>query len=177
MTDFLDLQNGWYNGFIQGMGQTEDYFQIIQPAPPLLAKDAVLWAYFNNIPPNSLTQNYIESGGNQFYNNYRGLMSALEQTRNVDVQQDIGGENYKNWQQYMNKLTNPPNINRYPTLFRSWALLNAPNIANKGASDYAAILLDPVASAQTELTLSYTDENGQAKSYDWSLGYNRPVGK
>lgn len=51
-------------------------------------------------------------------------------------------------------------------------MLNAPSVAAKGASDYAAILLDPVASAQTELTLSYTDIDQQPKPPSWSLGYN-----
>ena len=35
MSTFLDLQNGWYNGFLQGMGQSPNSFQIIQPAPPI----------------------------------------------------------------------------------------------------------------------------------------------
>ena len=26
MADFIDLQNGWYNGFLQGMGQSQDSF-------------------------------------------------------------------------------------------------------------------------------------------------------
>ncbi len=175
MTDFLDLQNGWYNGFIQGMGQTDSSFQIIQPAPPLVPSSGQtqLWGYFNNIPPSSLTQNFIASGGNQFYSDYRGLMSALEPTRKVNVEQDIGTQNYQNWQQYVRSLPTPPSINQYPTLFRSWAILNAPDVANIGASDYSVIMLDPIASAQTELTLSYTDVNGQAKPFNWSLGFEQ----
>lgn len=175
MTTFLDLQNGWYNGFSQGMGQSGQSFQIIQPAPPLVSSSSSntqLWAYFNNIPPASLTQNYIASGGNQFYNDYRGLMSALTPTRTVNVEQDIGTSTFKAWQKYVSSMAIPPAPNQLPTLFRSWAMIYAPDKANIGASDYAAILLDPVASAQTQLTLVYTDAFGQAKAPEWTLGYD-----
>ena len=178
MTDFLDLQNGWYNGFLQGMGQSADHFQILQPAPPLVKDgnpNSTLWGYFNNIPPASLTQNYIASAGNQFYSDYRGLLSALDPTRVVNVKEDIGAANFAAWQAYVRSIASPPSMNQYPTLFRSWAMLNAPEVATIGASDYSAIILDPVASAQTVMTMSYTDETGMAKPYDWSLGYDNLV--
>ena len=73
MSTFLDLQNGWYNGFTQAMGQNVNAFQIIEPAPPIAsgaAANSTLWAYYNNIPPLSLTQQFMASGGNQFYSNW-----------------------------------------------------------------------------------------------------------
>ena len=178
MSTFLDLQNGWYNGFLQGMGQSPNSFQIIQPAPPIAsgaAANSTFWAYYNNLPPLSLTQQFLASGGNQFYNNYRALMSALVPSRSVNVEGDIGAANYKKWQNYILSLATPPTMNQLPTLFRNWAMIYAPNVANIGSSDYAAILLDPVATAQNELTLIYTDANGLPLPFNWSLNYGDMV--
>lgn len=178
MSTFLDLQNGWYNGFLQGMGQSPNSFQMIQPAPPIAsgtAANSILWAYYNNIPPFSLTQQFAPSGGNQFYNNYRALMSALVPSRSINVENDIGSANFKKWQAYVLNLATPPTMNQLPTLFRNWAMIAAPGVANIGSSDYAAILLDPVATAQNELTLIYTDLNGLPKPFNWSLSYNDMV--
>lgn len=178
MAEFLDLQNGWYNGFLQGMGQSENSFQIIQPAPPLAegtAINSLFWTYFNNIPPDSLTLQFVASGGNQFYNNYRGLLSALVPARNVDVKKDIGAENFKAWQTYVLSRPLPPNMNELPTLFRNWAMIYDPSIANIGSSDYAAILLDPIATAQNELTLVFTDLNGLPKDFTWMFTYQDMV--
>lgn len=178
MSTFLDLQNGWYNGFLQGMGQSPNSFQIIQPAPPIAsgaAANATFWAYYNNLPPFSLTQQFVASGGNQFYNNYRALMSALVPSRSVNVEGDIGAANYKKWQHYILNLATPPTMNQLPTLFRNWAMIYAPNVANIGSSDYAAILIDPIATAQNELTLIYTDANGLPLPFNWSLNYGDMV--
>jgi hypothetical protein len=173
MSDFLDLQNGWYNGLIQGLGQSQDSFQIIQPAPPIAsgtAANPTFWAYYNNIPPKTLTTQFVASGGNQFYNNYRGLLSALEPSRNINVREDIGEENFLAWKAYVQ--TQPmPNMNQMPTMFRNWAMFNAPEVANIGSSDYAAILLDPIATAQNELALVYTTDKGLPINFDWQLNY------
>jgi hypothetical protein len=178
MSTFPELQDGWYNGFIQGMGQSLDSFQIIQPAPPIAsgtAANATFWSYYNNIPPFSLTQQFAASGGNQFYNDYRGLLSALVPSRDIDVEGDIGAANFAKWQAYVSRLVTPPGMNQIPTMFRNWAMLNAPRVANIGSSDYAAILLDPIATAQNELTLIYTDEYGLPKNFSWEFTYDDMV--
>ena len=172
MSDFLDLQNGWYNGLIQGLGQSQDSFQIIQPAPPIAsgtAANPTFWAYYNNIPP-KLTTQFVASGGNQFYNNYRGLLSALVPTRTIDVKADIGEENYAEWHAYV-RTQSGVTMNQMPTMFRNWAMFNAPEVANIGSSDYAAILLDPIATAQNELALVYTTDKGLPINFDWQLNY------
>src|ERR1044072_3159888 len=178
MSTFLDLQNGWYNGFIQGMGLTANAFQIIQPAPPIAsgtAANQTFWAYYNNIPPFSLTQQFQARGGNQFYSDYRALMSALVPSRNIDVQADIAADNFKKWQKYILDMATPPTMTQMPTLLRNWAMIYAPQVANIGSSDYAAILLDPIATAQNELTLIYTDMNGQPVGFNFSLTYDQMV--
>ena len=178
MSTFLDLQNGWYNGFLQGMGLNQNSFQIIQPAPPIAggaAANSTFWTYYNNIPPFSLTQQFQPSGGNQFYSNYRALMSALVPSRNIDVQSDIGADVFKKWQKYIQGLATPPGMNQMPTLFRNWAMIYAPKVANIGSTDYAAILLDPIATAQNELTLIYTDPNGLPVAPNFTLTYDQMV--
>lgn len=178
MSTFLDLQNGWYNGFSQGLGQSPDSFQIIQPAPPIAsgsAANSIFWAYYNNIPPFSLTQQFAASGGNQFYNDYRGLLSALVPSREINVKEDIGAANYAKWQAYVLRLPTLPSMNQIPTMFRNWAMFYAPSVANIGSSDYAAILLDPIATAQNELALIYTDALGLPINFDWQLSYTDMV--
>lgn len=178
MSTFLDLQNGWYNGFSQGLGQSSDSFQIIQPAPPIAsgsAANSIFWAYYNNIPPFSLTQQFAASGGNQFYNDYRGLLSALVPSREINVKEDIGAANYAKWQAYVLRLPTLPSMNQIPTMFRNWAMFYAPSVANIGSSDYAAILLDPIATAQNELALIYTDAQGLPINFDWQLSYTDMV--
>lgn len=169
---FLDLQNGWYNGFLKGMGLSEDSFQILQPAPPLIpgaTANASLWAYFNNIPPASLTGQFVSSGGNQFFADYLGLLSALEGTIQPppDPAAVIGEPAYSNWVKYVEGLANAPSINQLPTLFRNWAMLHAPGVAMAGATAYSQILLDPVLAAQTEATMFYSPP----ATPDWSVGY------
>ncbi|MFT6502428.1 MAG: hypothetical protein ACJASQ_002554 [Crocinitomicaceae bacterium] len=171
---FQTLQDGWYNGIVSGLGLSSSTFQILQPNPPIIEQsgDTVLWGYFNNIPPFSLTQQFAASGGNQFYSDYRALMSALEPSSSVDPETVIGQPAYDEWVAYVRGLSVFPSANQYPVMFRNWALLNAPGVANAGASAYAQVLLDPILTAQNVLLLSYTDENGLPEDPDWNLGYS-----
>jgi hypothetical protein len=121
MTSFLDLQNGFYNALCQGLGLSTGTFQVLQPSPPLpQSSNSALWAYFNNIPPFSLTQNYIASGGNQFFSDYKGLISALQAPPNNFVN-DIGSDAYNAWLHYVNSITPPPAPHQLPNIFFSWA--------------------------------------------------------
>lgn len=170
---FLDLQNGFYNAFSQGLGfPVGSPFQMLQPSTPLLSgsqADQALWAYFNNIPPYSLTQNYIASGGNQFFSDYRGLLSALQGAPNT-FQQDIGQDCFNAWIQYLPTVTPPPAASQLPQIFLNWAMVYFPAVANIGASDLAQILLDPISSAQMQI-LAYP----AGKQPDWTLGYDALV--
>ena len=50
-TTFLDLQNGFYNAFTQGLGISPGTpLQLLQPSPPLVSatkdgEDPLVWAY------------------------------------------------------------------------------------------------------------------------------------
>lgn len=166
---FLDLQDGFYNALSQGLGfPPGSPFQLFQPSPPLVAgpkADQALWAYFNNIPPYSLTQNYVASGGNQFFSNYKALLSALQGTPST-FQLDVGPDCYAEWLAYIKQIAPIPSPSQLPQLFFNWASVFYPSVANVGASDLAQQALDPITSAQTEITWLYS-----GKAPDWSLGY------
>src|SRR5215207_3474700 len=147
---FDTIQNGLYNVLVEQLGVSSDTFQIIQPTASLPAgtTNSTLWNFFNNIPPHSLTQNYIASGGNQLFSNYIALMGALRPATDVDLEGDIGADNLRAFIDYVRTISPPPPINQYPDIFFGWAFLNAPDVANVGASDWAAILLDPISTGQ-----------------------------
>jgi hypothetical protein len=169
---FLDLQNGFYNAFSQGLGfSPNDPFQIIQPSPSLPSgpnADTMLWNYFNNIPPLSLTQNIILSGGNQFLSDYVAVMAALEAQPN-NFKSTIGDACFTAWMNYLN--SNPRMytipINQYPMVFRNWAMNNSTcsQVAISGASAYAAALLDPIFAAQNAL-LPYQPTGAAPVNFD-----------
>jgi hypothetical protein len=167
-TTFTDLQNGFFNAFTTGLGLSGSSFQLLQPSTPLLSgtqADQALWDYFNNIPPFSLTQNYLASGGNQFFSDYRGLLSALQGTPNT-FRQDIGDEAYAAWIQYLPTLSPRPTSSQLAQVFFDWAMVYYPDLASVGASDLAQIALDPITSAQMTI-LSYPS----TARPDWNLGY------
>jgi len=164
---FVNLQNGFYNALSQGLGFAPGSpFQLLQPSPPLVPNNnEALWNYFNNIPPFSLTQNYISSGGNQFFSDYRGLISALVAPPNT-FQQDIGNDAFSAWIAYVTKLSPIPAPNQLPNTFLSWAMIFFPTVAQIGAQDLSAMLLDPVSQAGLAL-MPYYGTNLP----NWSLGY------
>lgn len=168
MSTFPDVQNGFYNALCQGLGLSTSTFQILQPSPPLLTgagADAFLWGYFNNIPPFSLTQNYIASGGSQFFSNYQGLISALKAPPS-SFESDIGPDAVRDWRQYLRSLSPHPAANQLPDLFFNWALIEYPEVADTGSADLSALLLDPISSAGLAL------QPYRGHLPDWSLSYN-----
>ncbi|WP_137937950.1 hypothetical protein [Chitinivorax sp. B] len=171
MDSFLNLQNGFYNALSQGLGFSPGSpFQLFQPSTPLLpGNNQALWMYFNNIPPFSLTQNYVASAGNQFFSDYQGMMSALQGPPN-NFEQDVGEVCFNAWISYVTSLNPAPSPNQLPTLFRNWAMIRYPSVAVRGASDLSAMLLDPISAGQLAL-MPY--QNGTPP--DWSLGYDALV--
>jgi hypothetical protein len=180
---YTDLQNGLYNLMLQGLGFTPGSpLQLVQPSTPLPAKtaDSTVWEYMNNIPPNSLTQNYIQSAGDQFFSDYQALMSSLNPTVKINIQGDVGASVYSDFVAYVLGLATPPAVTQLPNLFLNWAFLTNPSVAVKGASDLSAQLLDPIYRAQLAL-MPYTpapnpNNPGQTipgKAPTWSLGYSQ----
>lgn len=176
MASYMDLQNGFYNAFTQGLGMSPSTpFQMIQPSPPLIAganQDQLLWDYFNNIPPNSLTQNFIVSGGNQFSTDYAGLLSALKGAGD-NFARDVGTQCNTAWQAFVNTLPYTTPLSQFPMIFRGWAMRNGfVSVANVGASDLAQLLLDPIDSAQ--MSMMRYKPNG-SNTPTWDAGYTALV--
>jgi hypothetical protein len=174
---FLNLQNGFYNALTQGLGISPDGgFQLAQPSPPLVpgkTQDQALWNYFNLIPPFTLTNNYVLSPGNQFFSNYSGLLSALHGAPNT-FQQDVGPECFKAWNIYANTLPLTVSLNQFPAIFQRWATLNGYiSVANKGATDLAAMILDPITAAQ--LAIMPYSGTAPANLPNWDAGYDNLI--
>jgi len=156
-----DLQNKWFNGLIQGLGVSQTNFQILQPAPPLVASGNVntdnnaLWNYYNQIPVDDLTLNLVLSGGNSFFQDYSGVMSQMIPPNNINVEADIGTEAFTAWQAYLQRFFPLPAFTQLSSLFLQWASIYYPSVANIGASDYAALALNPISAAQNELLAAY----------------------
>ncbi|WP_321877055.1 hypothetical protein [Paraburkholderia bannensis] len=152
-SNFVDLQAGFYNALAQGLGYSnQDPFQIIQPSPPLTGgddADALLWAYLNNMPVASLTQNTQFSSGNQFLADYQGVMSALQAAPN-NFKSTIGPECWSAYQQALKD----HEVKTGAVPFRNWALYCDPcsAVSTSGASALAAAMLDPIFAAQLNVT-------------------------
>lgn len=104
---FQDLHDSFYNALCAGLGFVpQDNLQLIQPAAPLVAgpqADDALWSYFNSLPPLSLSRDYVASGGNQFFSNYRGLLSALQGQADAFTR-ELGVEGARAWKAHLRAL-------------------------------------------------------------------------
>lgn len=174
MASFLDLQNGFYNALTQGLGLPPGSpFQLIQPSPPLVAgpnQDSAVWNYFNLIPPATLTNDFVLSGGNQFFSDYSGLLSTLQGAPNT-FDQDVGPACSAAWNTYAQNLPLTVTLNMFPAIFQRWAALHGfISFANKGASDLAAMILDPITAAQLAI-MPYSGVS-PTNLPNWDAGYN-----
>jgi hypothetical protein len=144
------LQAQWYNTLVKGLNLDPDRFQLAQPTAPLGNTSDLLWSYFNNIPPLSLTGQFAASGGNRFYDDYKAVLSQLSSQGDGSFQQDLG-DNYGPWMAYVSTLNPLPKLEDLPDIFRTWATFHCPSVAQKGASDLAAALIDPIYQAQVAI--------------------------
>jgi hypothetical protein len=148
---FQDVNAGLLNQMAAGLGQSKGTFTLLQPCNPVLDNNALWNHYFNLIPPVSYVFNNVLSSGAQFFDNYSALNSALqsaaEKTYETKIPQAIRDE----FEDFIMNRTTVPSLSQYPALFRNWAFLKHPSIANAGASALAAAILDPVTAAQLRL--------------------------
>jgi len=176
--DFTELQNGFYNALTAGLGYSStDPFQLVQPSIPLVSTGAadsvnhLLWNYFNNIPPFSLTQNVQAGTGNQFFTDYAGFLSALIAPDNA-FDKTIGDKCRQAWMSYVNTLDPSTNMNNFPMIFRNWAMNHGyASVAVRGASVYAQMMLDPIFNAM-QCMLLYQNIDGTYKDPDWDAGFD-----
>jgi hypothetical protein len=179
MPTFEELNYGLYNAVAGGLGLSGTPFQLIQPSPPLLPDDHLLWNYLNNIPPKTLSQNMVQSGGNQFFSDYKALISALISPTGDRLVRDIGQDVLDEFIGFVSLKDPAPSVTRYPAIFRNWALLRHPSVANKGAADLAAMLLEPVAAAGIALMGYLGDSEATPpippRQPDWDENYNQLI--
>ena len=137
------LQAKWYNSIVGALGLVPQQFQLLQPTSPLGDTSDLLWSYFNNLPPHTLTSAFNPGGGNRFYDGYRAVLSQLSSQNDGAFQRDLG-DSYDAWMTYVRTLSPLPKITDLPGVFQSWAAIYAPDVAQKGATDLANGLNDPI---------------------------------
>lgn len=176
---FQDLHDGFYNALCRGLEFIpEDNFQLIQPAAPLLAgpqADDALWSYFNSIPPLSLTHDYVASGGNQFFSDYRGLLSALEGQVGAFTK-ELGVECTRAWKAHLRALPAPVPVKELPLLFRGWAKSSRfASVVPRMVPRLETMVLDPITAAQLAMMLYEGDSLAPPpipnRAPDWNHGY------
>ncbi|HYH47192.1 MAG TPA: hypothetical protein VEG34_16045 [Thermoanaerobaculia bacterium] len=166
-SNFQELQNGFYNAFLTGVGFNDgDPVQLLQPSNPLISgsnADTLLWQYFNFLPPDSLTASFMLSGGNQFLSNYQGVMSALEAQPN-SFASTVGPDCLAAWQKAIQDGTVKLGSD-IGTQFRNWAMFSQwSKVAVTGASAITRAFLDPVFAAQTNV-LGYQPAGAAAVNF------------
>jgi hypothetical protein len=141
------LYKQWYNATVSGLRLTESTYQLLQPNSPLGATSDQLWAYYNMIPPLSLVGNLELDGMNQFYSDYRAVISVLRSQGGDQFRQDVG-DFYQPWLTYINGVSPIPTPDQLPGVFFSWAQIHAPSVATSGRNDLLAMNNDPIGLAQ-----------------------------
>jgi hypothetical protein len=151
-SSFSELQAGFYNAFLTGMGLNPgDPVQLLQPSDPLSSganADALLWQYFNFLPPDSLTGSFILSGGNQFLSNYQAVLSALQAQPNA-FQTTVGADCFNAWIAALRGGTIILGSD-VATTFQVFAMTNPAwsAVAASGAAAIRTAFLDPIFAAQ-----------------------------
>lgn len=141
------LYKQWYNASVNGLRLTENTFQLLQPNAPLGATSDQVWMYFNMIPPQSLVGNLDVDGMNQFYSDYRAVVSKLQSSGGDQFRQDTG-DYYQPWLTYISEVSPIPAPADLPGVFFSWAMIHAPSVATAGRNDLLAMSNDPIGLAQ-----------------------------
>jgi len=156
---FQDVNDGLYNEMASGLGQSKGSFVLLQPCNPVLNNNALWNHYFNLIPPYSIFFNMTLSGGAQFFDNYNALCSALLSPDTETFEKAVPQAIQDAFVAYCTSRPTLPDPAQLPAVFRNWAFLTHPSIANTGASAYAAALLDPVFAMQQRVLLYQGDPN------------------
>jgi hypothetical protein len=141
------LYKQWYNATVDGLRLDPSTFQLLQPNSPLGATSDQMWAYYNMIPPVSLVANLDLDGMNQFYSDYRAVISVLRSQGGDQFRQDVG-DYYPAWLTYVTNLSPVPTSETLPAVFFSWAQIHAPSVATAGRNDLLAMSNDPIGLAQ-----------------------------
>ena len=135
------LQAQWYNTLTASLGLSPQRFQLLQPSAPLGTTSDSLWAYFNDLPPDSLASAGL-SGGDQFYSDYAAVVNQLL-SQNGGRLKAVLGDDYAKWETYIQG--HPPAAGQdIISAFRAWAIVNAPDKTSSGSAALSAALNDPI---------------------------------
>lgn len=135
------LQAQWYNALTGSLGLSPQRFQLLQPAAPVGATSDALWAYFNDLPPDTIASAAL-AGGDQFYSNYEAVVNQLLSQGSGRLQAVLG-DSYPAWETFIK--ANPPAAGQtIVSAFRSWAIINAPDKTGPGSVALAAVANDPI---------------------------------
>ena len=148
---FQDVNNGFYNALVESLGLSRQHFALLQPASPVLTT-ANLWNhYFNLIPPEANFIDLVLSSGSQYFDNYKALWSSLLSGAESSYENKIPQNIRDAFADFVSSRPNPPSLSQFPALFRNWAFIRYPKYANIGATAWANMLLDPIASGSARL--------------------------
>src|SRR6478609_3006584 len=174
---FIDVNNGLYNAITKGLGLSPASFALLQPNNPVLDNNALWNHYFNLVPPSSLVFNNVLSTGAQFFDNYSAMNSALESSAEKTYETKVPQAIRDEFENFIMARPTPPSLSQLPALFRNWAFLKHPSIANAGASALAAAILDPVAAGQLRLMPYQGDPAAEPpippRQPDWDEDFNK----
>ncbi|HEX7153606.1 MAG TPA: hypothetical protein VF618_19110 [Thermoanaerobaculia bacterium] len=143
------LQAQWYNTLTASLGLSPQRFQLLQPSAPLGTTSDALWAYFNDLPPDTISS-AVQSGGDQFYSTYEAVVNQLLSQGGNRVRAALG-DSYAPWETFIkaNPLAAGQTI---VSVFRTWAMTNAPDKTGPGSVALLSVQNDPIFLAQTAVT-------------------------
>lgn len=115
----------WYNAVTTGLNLDPSTFQLIQSNAPLGTTSPQLWAYFDALPPLSVTNFFNPSQFSSFAQNYGAVVMNLV-PGNSTTWLRLMGDYYTKWIAYLQTSPQIP-TGGMVALFSNWAMLNLPN--------------------------------------------------
>jgi len=136
------LSNQFYNVFADLIGVPN--LQLILSGQPLVSTSALLWQYFDTIPPQALTSSF-SPGLVKLSQFYQSILSVLKPQSGSNFIVDMG-DYYSQWSAYLKTSTPTSPLSAF---FKNWAVTNMPNIgqANKCYADMVQTEYDPITQA------------------------------
>lgn len=132
------LQSEFYQKLVVAAGLDDSSFQLLSPAISVASSED-LWQQQNQVPQNDLCCNFLVQTPSPFFTSYAALIDELEFPTSK-FESDIGKSTYKAWNTYLKGMNPQPTPTMMPTVFRQWAMQNAPGKASIGASDLMAMV-------------------------------------
>lgn len=136
------LSNQFYNVFADLIGVPS--LQLILNGQPLVSTSALLWQYFDTIPPIALASSF-SPGLVKFSQFYQSILSVLIPQGGSNFIRDMG-DYYSAWSVYLKSSTPTSPLSAF---FKAWANTNIPNVqqANKCYTDMVQTENDPITQA------------------------------